>query len=265
MNDEQDLLASAYLDGALTSEERARAEADPEVMAAVDRLAELRRALAVVEPADPARRDAAIAAALHAFDAEPAPRAPVTPLASRRFSGWLVSAAAAALVVAVVGGIIAVSGGGGDDDDDSAGGAAATVMSDLEAPTAADTDAGEQRGEDASSAAATTAATEAAPGTTAATGNPTVAPDETVTATYSALLVTSPRQLTRFARDALRSGQTSADVARTSCDEGRWLGSAIYDVDGVATPVEVFLADDDSEVRAVDASTCEVVARAPAP
>jgi hypothetical protein len=271
MNDEQDLLASAYLDGALTSDERARAEADPEVMAAVDRLAELRRALAVVEPADPARRDAAIEAALHAFDVEPVPSAPVTPLPSRRFGGWLVSAAAAALVVAVVGGIIALSAGGGGDDDDSAdgGGAAATVMSDLEAPTAADTDAaaerGDDQGEDAAGGAATTAAAEAAPGTTAAAGNPTVAPDESVTATYSALLVTSPRQLTRFARDVLRSGQTSAEVARTSCDEGRWLGSAIYDVDGVATPVEVFLADDDSEVRAVDASTCEVVARAPAP
>ncbi len=267
MNDEQDLLASAYLDGALTSEERARAEADPEVMAAVERLAELRRALAVVEPADPARRDSAIEAALRAFDGEPVARAP--PLASRRFGGWLVSAAAAALVVAVVGGIIAMSGGGGGDDDSADGGAAATVLSDLEAPAAADTDAAaprsEDQGEDAAGGAATTAAAEAAPGTTAATGGPTLAPDATISATFSALLVTSPEQLTEFARDTLRSGQTSADMARTSCDEGRWLGSVIYDVDGVATPVEVFLADDDSEVRAVDASTCEVVARAPAP
>ena len=70
MNDEQQLLASAYLDGALTDEERARAEADPEVMAAVERLGELRRALAAVEPPDRARRDAAINAALEVFDAE---------------------------------------------------------------------------------------------------------------------------------------------------------------------------------------------------
>ena len=39
MNDDQHILASAYLDGALTDEERAQAEADPEVMAAVERLA----------------------------------------------------------------------------------------------------------------------------------------------------------------------------------------------------------------------------------
>ncbi len=75
--------------------------------------------------------------------------------------------------------------------------------------------------------------------------------------------MTSPEQLTQFAEDALRDAATSGDVARTSCDEGRSLGAAIYDVDGVATPVEVFLADDDSEVLAVDASTCEIVAHAP--
>jgi hypothetical protein len=224
----------------------------------------------VAEPADPAQRDAAIEAALRAFDVERAPRAPVTPLASRRVAAWLVPAAAAALVVAVVGGIIAVSVGGGDDDDAAGGGAAATVMSDLEAPTAADTGtAAEQRAgenEDAAGGAATSeAATEAAPGTTAATGTPTMSPEETVTPAYSLYLMTSPEQLTQFARDALRSGQMNSEVARVPCDEGRWLGSATYDVDGVSTPVEVFLADDGSEVRAVDPSTCDVVARAPAP
>jgi hypothetical protein len=272
MNDEQNLLASAYLDGALTSEERARAEADPDVMAAVERLGELRRALAVVEPADPARRDAAIQAALDAFDTEAAPPAPVTPLASRRFGGWLVSAAAAALVVVVVGGILAVSNSGGDDDDDGAAGGAATAgtMTAGDTPMLGDTGPTDQRDADqgaqeAEGGGAATTAAAAVPEATAAPGTTDVGSDATITATYSALLVASPEQLTQFAEDALGAGATSGAAARTSCDEGRSLGAAIYDVDGVATPVEVFLADDDSEVLAVDASTCEIVARAPAP
>jgi hypothetical protein len=272
MNDEQNLLASAYLDGALTSEERARAEADPEVMAAVERLGELRRALAVFEPADPARRDVAIQAALDAFDIEAAPRAPVTPLASRRFGGWLVSAAAAALVVVVVGGILAVGNSGGDDDDDGAAGGAATAgtLTAGDSPLLADTGPTEQRdsdqgGQEAESGAAGTTAAAAVPGATYAPATTNAGSDATITATYSALLLSSPDELAQFADDALRAGATSSDVARTSCDEGRPLGAAIYDVDGVATAVEVFLAEDDSEVLAVDASTCEIVARAPAP
>ena len=42
MNDDQRLLANAYLDGEVTDEERARAEADPEVMAEVARIAVVR-------------------------------------------------------------------------------------------------------------------------------------------------------------------------------------------------------------------------------
>ena len=86
MNDAQHILASAYLDGALTDEERAQAEADPEVMAAVERLGEVRRALAAVEPPDRARRDAAINAALGVFDSESRVAAPppVTSIAARR-------------------------------------------------------------------------------------------------------------------------------------------------------------------------------------
>jgi hypothetical protein len=267
MNDDQDLLASAYLDGALTSDERARAEADPEVMAAVERLGELRRALAVVEPVDSARRDAAIQAALGAFDTERAPDAPApaASLSRRRARGWWLSGAAAAAFVLIIAGAIIAGGDGDDDGGEDAGGAAVTELSEDATLTAADTNDGEQRAaEDATGgAAATTAA--AAPAATEAPATSGALAEGTITATYSALLLTSPDDLTRFADDALRAAETSADAAVPNCDEGRWLGSATYVVDDVATPVEVFLADDDSEVLAVDASTCQVVARAPGP
>jgi hypothetical protein len=267
MNDDQDLLASAYLDGALTSDERARAEADPEVMAAVERLGELRRALAVVEPADPVRRDAAIQAALGAFDTDRAPDAPppAASLSRRRARGWWLSGAAAAALVLIIAGAI-IAGGDGDGDGDDAGGAAVTELSEDATLTAADTNDGEQRAaEDATGGAAATTAAAAVPAATQAPTTTGALAEGTITATYSALVVTSPDDLTRFAADALRAAETSADAAVPNCDEGRWLGSTTYVVDDVATPVEVFLADDDSEVLAVDASTCEVVARAPGP
>jgi hypothetical protein len=267
MNDEQDLLASAYLDGALTSAERARAEADPDVMAAVERLGELRRALAVFEPVDPVRRDAAIEAALGAFDTGRAPDAPppAASLSRRRARGWWLSGAAAAAFVLIIAGAI-IAGGDGDGDDD-AGGAADTELSGDATLTAADTDEGEQRAaEDATGGGvATTTAAAAVPAATEAPTTTDATAEETVTAVYSVVALSSAEELTQFADDALRSAPTSAEATVPNCDEGRWLGSATYVVDDVATPVEVFLADDDSEVRAVDASTCEVVARAAAP
>ena len=47
MNDDQRLLASAVLDDAVTSEERTRAEADPEVRAEIERLRAVRDQLQV--------------------------------------------------------------------------------------------------------------------------------------------------------------------------------------------------------------------------
>jgi hypothetical protein len=234
-------------------------------MAAVERLGELRRALAVVQPADPVRRDAAIRAALGAFDTDQAPEAPppAASLSRRRARGWWLSGAAAALVLIIAGAIIA--GGDSDDDGDDAGGAAVTELNEDATLTAADTNDGEQRAaEDATGgAAATTAA--AAPAATEAPTTTGALAEGTITATYSALVLTSPDDLIGFADDVLRAGETSADAAIPNCDQGRWLGSATYVDDDVATPVEVFLADDASEVLAVDASTCEVVARAPGP
>jgi hypothetical protein len=60
-----DELASAYVDGEVSADERAQVEGDPELLARVDELRAVQRALAApVEPPPEAYRDAAIAAAL---------------------------------------------------------------------------------------------------------------------------------------------------------------------------------------------------------
>ena len=50
MNDDLTLLASAYLDGDVTADERARVEADPELIAEVERLRYVKVLLADTEP-----------------------------------------------------------------------------------------------------------------------------------------------------------------------------------------------------------------------
>ena len=72
MNDDLTLLASAYLDGEATPDERARVEADPALLDEVERLRDARATLLDARwferPGDDAR-EAAIAAALAAWDA----------------------------------------------------------------------------------------------------------------------------------------------------------------------------------------------------
>jgi hypothetical protein len=267
MNDEQQLLASAYLDGTLTDEERARADADPEVMAAVQRLGELRRALSAVDPPDPARRDVAINAALDAFDVARRPTAPppASARSGRRSSTWFLGAAAAALVLVVAGGILATRGDEGGDD--TAGGGAATeaggttAVADVAsggAEATGSTDAAPQARTDSAAGASPTTA---APGTLAAAASTTPAPQ----AERVPQLLTSPEELTAFAATArdLSSGDTA--TTRPPCHQGQWQGSAIYVIDGVDTPVDVYLARRAGEVRAVDPATCAIVVTAPAP
>ena len=113
-HDPLDELASAHLDGATSPEEAAQVAADPALQARVEELRAVRDAVAAVPPVDPARRDAAIAAALAAFEEagppEPGRSASVTSLTevaarrgrSARARRWLGAAAVIALLVALV-------------------------------------------------------------------------------------------------------------------------------------------------------------------
>ena len=126
MTDDQLLLASAYVDDDVDDAARARAEADPEVMAEVARLGALRAELRDTGTPDAARREQAIEAALAALAAfaddasAPArPPAPV-PLPRRQHRAWWGGAlAAAAALVVVVAGAVVLRGTGGSDGDDS--------------------------------------------------------------------------------------------------------------------------------------------------
>ncbi len=178
MNDDLTPLASVYLDGDVTADERARVENDTEALAEVDRMRSVRALLGDVEPQAISVREAQLAAALDAWDRLPerertgtrrdgtpegvdaaavAGAASVTaptPLSSRRRSGrttstrWL-TGAAAALVLVLAGGVaLQLSSTSSDDDassqetsgDDASEALAATERAD--AGDTGDADAG---------------------------------------------------------------------------------------------------------------------------
>jgi hypothetical protein len=122
-----DELASAHLDGATTPEEAARVAADPALQARVVELRQVRAAMAAAPAIDPARRDAAIAAALAAFteDARPSQAsASVTSLAAvtdrRGSSGRAVRALGAAAAVVVLALLVPLLGRLAQSTDDEA-------------------------------------------------------------------------------------------------------------------------------------------------
>lgn len=160
MNDDLTLLASAYLDGDVTADERAVVEADPELLAEVGRLRAVRLLVGEVEPPAISVREAHLAAALGAWDRLPetervgarrdltpsgvdaaavagaaAVTAP-TPLRARRRTGssrWLVGAAAA-MVLVLAGGVALQLAS--NDDDPAVQDAAQDATSELVAPAA---------------------------------------------------------------------------------------------------------------------------------
>ena len=134
-----DELVSAYLDGEVTADERARVEGDPILMARAETLARARDLLRrPVEQPSPVEVDRAVAAAL----ASPAP-APVTVrrLRQRRLApAWLsVAALVVALLVAVP--LLADLGRDGGDDQDET-----TALGDEEADTSGAGQGGEAGG-----------------------------------------------------------------------------------------------------------------------
>lgn len=107
-----DELASALVDGSLDADEAARAAADPEVATRAEEIRRLQASLGDVPAAPPTAEDAAVAAAVDAFDEE-AVRQDVAPIASagggvrwlspRNSRPWLVAAAVLAIVVVAAG------------------------------------------------------------------------------------------------------------------------------------------------------------------
>lgn len=140
--DDLDLLVAAYVDGEATADERALVEADPDLLALVERHRAAKASVANVTPLSSERRQSLLANALAAHGETSAPEeqvaavpspppgrvTPITsPARSDRSMRWLGIAAA---VVAVVGGFAALASITGNGDDDDAGGADATAALD---------------------------------------------------------------------------------------------------------------------------------------
>lgn len=175
MTDDQYLLASVYADDAASPDERARAEADPEVMAEVARIRQLQAALADVEPAPPALRSSAIAAAMARFDDRPPITVTATPSARRAFP-WARSLSVAAAAVAVLAiGAVALDGSRGGGGDDSAASTATEIADATEPPMLMTEQDADQRV--ATTEPADTYATEAAEATEASSGATTAGGD----------------------------------------------------------------------------------------
>lgn len=174
MNDDRIDLASALLDGELSSADRARLDADPtlhaDVAAEAERMRAVRHVLAEVEPPAISTREQHLAAALEAWDRLPASEFgatqlggtssdTATPLPSRRrrrhvapaWGSWALGAAAAVVVVAGAGIALRNLDLGGDDQSDAAFDAAAAPEVDDENASEVDINA-EQAAEELSAA-----------------------------------------------------------------------------------------------------------------
>jgi hypothetical protein len=279
------LLASAYLDGELTPEERWRAEADPLVLDEVDAMRDVRARLATVPPPDRDRREAAIAAALAMATTDVvAPARPAT--RTHRRTRWLAPlAAAAAVVVLVVGGIVALRRGDSDDDTATRTDEATTQLLDEASESGADDADQETAASTLAAGSGTTPPAAAAPaeaetsqagaeGTAAAAGTTAVAAAEATTGAAGGGAAESAMPIVRTGDDLVAlqeffavARENSDAAAPTSvapqCAVGEFLTLAQYEPSPTLEPreVEVYV-DATGAVIAVDAATCAEVLRA---
>lgn len=283
------LRASAYLDGELDADERARAEADPAVMAEVEALRSLQDEIRDVEPPTADTREAAITAALAEFDALRPATDRVVPFRPRpSYSRWL-TAAAAVVAVGLVGVVVAQSNRGGDDEGSAA------IEADIgEAPSAerADTAAADaeiqsavtesdlmvaemataEASDDMDAATQAPAALESvppaaqteedgAPASTDVTTMSTVAPSEVPQTTAPRTLDEPVTEDTLFAvgRDLLAQFEAGTlTTPETACEFGSYVVLArVGFVVGAEEREAIIAADPDfPEVGAFDAATC---------
>jgi hypothetical protein len=290
MNAEHDDLASAYLDGELTDEERRIAEGDPAVMAEVEQLRALRDELIATDPPTDVVRATAIAAAMDAFSLPLEPPAS-EPASFWRSSRWL-GVAAAVLVIGVLGLVVAIAGGGQDDNDSAEPGADSDIAA--EEPAAMEVAAEEPAAED-DVARTTTAAAEAladeapvevfvteepaaeepaadAPAAEepaeepaseepASTGGAVDAP-----AHLDGLPITTPTELAavgQYLLDLIEARQLPP-TPEHSCPFSDVLADGVYVLDG---PTDVYIAVDPAERRviAIEQATCVLVVETPLP
>jgi hypothetical protein len=276
-------LASAYLDGEATAAERALVESDAALMALVERLRQVRYAVADVPPAPPSVRDAAIAAALAAFDELPVgaapPEQPVAPpkVASlerrRQMRQMQILTAAAAAAVLVIGGFVVANRGGDDDAStaDEVQEAAVTVLSEAVeatpttapalAPAAAPTTTTARAGEPGATASADEAAD--APMVAAPTEMATaesVIEAAGAPADASLPVLHDPGDLRTFAA-GLADDPPAVDEVVADCEQNRQLEPDAEFEDANGDTVAVVVARTADGYTAVSLDDCTIVLR----
>ncbi len=209
-------LASAYLDGDVTTVERARVDGSPELLAVVATMRRTATMIAAVDSPRAATREASIAAALAEFDA--LSNGSVVSLASRRrWPTAVLTAAAAVVLVGVVGTTVLRN----TDDSNSDSASLATDTKRAETVAAEDAVGGAQ---------------------------PTQAVDEVLQSVAPVLEIDDPQDLSSLALPAPINATTSP-VADTTADAGETTAATerldSYNVDALAcmTSNQVFLAD----------------------
>jgi hypothetical protein len=283
MNDDLFLLASAYLDGELSADERVRVESDPEVLALVDRLRAVASDIAAVDPPAAARRDATFLAALAAFDEMSAADAPartgapdrsVVPMPARRpvAARWL-SVAAAVLVVGVLG-TVAIGALSGRTSDDTGG-----DVSDVASPMSVDDDASSMRSDAelesalAPDAEGGRASDDMAADGDALMGSPEDAPDADMGIAADVATMRTPADLALIAQELLVVAAATDHDGSVQADSpcpgtGDIIGVGIYRDRSVyvtvgADPVEPVEPVDAGTIiaSAVDTVTCAIAAQ----
>jgi hypothetical protein len=288
MNDDLILLASAYLDGDVTADERARVESDPELLGEVERLRSVRSMLGDTEPSSISLREQHLATALAAWDtvvATAADSSP-TPLGERRRrrSNRVLLGAAAAIMVVFAGGI-ALQTFTGSESSDEASFDAATAPTPTDPPVAALAEPSDAAGSQRAATDPETAAAESADVADSSTGGTvdTGIADPAPPSELELEQLNTTEELGIFASDAVEA-PTSPDVpAATSAPIDDQLTATqatildaklplCLDVDYVVGPAlyqgtEVVVGVDISRELALAyrAANCREVARAPLP
>jgi hypothetical protein len=272
-----DELASRYLDGDLPDELRALVDDDPRLLEVVARLRSAREALRDVDPIDPARGEAALAAAMAAYDAafetrsarpstvdHPARVVSLRAARWRRSLTWAGGVAAAGLVV--VGGAALVVG---DDDrspvaDDQVTTVAGQPVTAEPSPAGvAEALTADTQGTDAPGDDRAVAASEVPLATASGDEPPAEQLDEPfpLPPAGSPVILDDPTTLQWFARWAEPVPVDDLDPADVPClavgPDLLLSANAIY----AGVPAVVFADESTGEAIAYDADGCAVLAR----
>ncbi len=268
MNDDLQLLANAYLDGELSTEERARAEADPDVMAEVGLLQALQVAVRDVDPPSAVVREAAIAAAMAGFAT--APQVVTAMRFGRRPSVARYLSVAATIVVIGVLGVVAANGLRTGDDADSI--ASETAASQPSVPVdAAQSESrlteavpGDMTDADVTGGATVAPAAELVPENTAESAQD-AAPAAVRPMIDPSQPLATPDELGSFGTYLLEL-EASGDLPstpNTACPQQEILGVTQYLFDGLPTDILVAVDSNDGTVTGVDPDTCEALVVGP--